>query len=195
MKEAGLAADRLGVFRACAFVKAGFPREYLRRLIQNGRVQKLSRGLYAARTFDGDSNQSFVEVSKRFPRAVICLLSALRFHQIGTQSPFQVWLALPRGSNFPRAGDSPLRFCKFSKASYAFGVQDHKVLGGTLRVTSPAKTIADCFKYRNKYGIDVAVEALRDGWMHRKFTMNELIAAAEVCRVRRVIQPYLEMLT
>jgi predicted transcriptional regulator of viral defense system len=195
LKEAGDTANRLGVFRSHEFVAAGYPREYLRRLVDREQVQRLSRGLYAAASFDGDHNRSLVEAVKRVPRGVVCLLSALRFHEIGTQSPFQVWLALPRGTNWPRTGDLPLRFCKFSQASHAFGIQEHKLPGGIVRVYSPAKTVADCFKYRNKFGLDVAVEALREGWRNRRFTMDELVAAAEVCRIRRVIQPYLEMLT
>jgi predicted transcriptional regulator of viral defense system len=145
--------------------------------------------------FDGDHNLSLVEAAKRVPRGVVCLVSALQFHRIGTQSPHQVWLALPRGTNFPSSGNLPFRFCKFSAASYSFGVQEHSLPGGTARIYAPAKTVADCFKYRHKYGLDVAVEALRDGWREKKFTMKELTTAAAVCRVSRVIQPYLEMLT
>jgi predicted transcriptional regulator of viral defense system len=193
--EAGATAARLGVFRAREFVAAGYPREYLRRLIIRQQVQQLSRGLYAAAEFDGDSNRSLVEAAKRVPRGVVCLVSALWFHGIGTQSPFEVWLAVPRDTNFPQAGKVPLRFCEFSRAAHAFGVEEHQLPGGAVRVYSPAKTVADCFKYRNKFGLDVAIEALRDGWQRKKFTMDGLVAAAKVCRVSRVIQPYLEMLT
>ena len=194
LEKAGVIASRLGVFRARDIVAAGYPREYLRRLVGRKQVHRLGRGLYAAATFDGDNNRSLVEAVKRVPRGVVCLVSALRFHEIGTQSPFEVWLALPRGTNWPRMGNLPIRFCKFSQATHAFGVEKHKLPGGTVRVYSPAKTVADCFKYRNKFGLDMAVEALREGWRSRKFTMNDLVAAADVCRVRRVIQPYLEML-
>lgn len=192
--KASETANGLGIFRARDFVAAGYSREYLRRLVSREEVRQLKRGLYASAAFDGDHNQSLVEAAKMMPRGVVCLISALQFHQIGTQSPHQVWLAVPRGTNFPRAGELPLRFCVFSKASHAFGVQEHRLAGGSIRVFSPAKTVADCFKYRNKYGLDIAVEALRDGWRERKFTMDELTAAADVCRVRQVIQPYLEML-
>ena len=188
-------AKALGVFRARDFVAAGYSREYLRRLVSRKQVRQLKRGLYASAAFDADHNQSLVEAAKTVPRGVVCLISALQFHQIGTQSPHQVWLAVPRGTNFPRVGKLPYRFCEFSVASHAFGVQEHKLAGGTVRVFSPAKTVADCFKYRNKYGLNVAVEALREGWRGKKFTINELTAAAEVCRVRRIVQPYLEMLT
>jgi predicted transcriptional regulator of viral defense system len=176
-------------------VLAGYPREYLRRLVAQKQVRQLGRGLYASANFDGDQNQSLVEASKRVPRGIVCLFSALQFHGIGTQSPHQVWLALPRGTNRPRGNSRSLRFCQFSGRAYSFGVEEHSVAGGTVRAYSPAKTVADCFKYRRKYGLDVAVEALREGWRGKKVSMKDLAAAAEVCRVSRVMQPYLEMLT
>jgi predicted transcriptional regulator of viral defense system len=195
LKAAGDHASTLGVFRARDMVMAGYSREYLRRLVTQEKVRQLGRGLYVAAGFDGDQNQSLVQAAKRMPRAVVCLISALQFHGIGTQSPHQVWLALPRGSNRPRGTDLPLRFCQFSGRAYTFGIEEHALSGGTVRVYSPAKTVADCFKYRQKYGLDVAVEALREGWRGKKFSMKALAAAADVCRVSRVMQPYLEMLT
>lgn len=195
LKAANDYASRLGVFRARDMVAAGYSREYLRRLVLQEQVLQLGRGLYSSAGFEGDEHQSLVAAAKRVPRSVVCLLSALRFHEIGTQSPHQVWLALPRGTNRPRVVDLPLLFCKFSGDAYSFGVQEHVLAGGTVRVYSPAKTVADCFKYRQKYGIDVAVEALREGWRGRKFSMQDLIKAAAVCRVSKVIRPYLEMLT
>lgn len=195
LKKAGDCARRLRVFRARDLVAAGYSREYLRRLVGREQVRQLGRGLYASVDFDGDHHLSLVEAAKRVPRGVVCLISALQFHRIGTQSPHQVWLALPRGINIPRTGNLPFRFCRFSQASHAFGIQEHTLPGGTVRVYSPAKTVADSFKYRHKYGMDVAVEALREGWREKKFTMNELTTAAAVCRVGRVLQPYLEMLT
>ena len=195
LTQAGDLAVSLGVFRARDMVAAGYSREYLRRLVNREQVRSLGRGLYASVNFDGDHHLSLVEAAKRVPRGVVCLISALQFHRIGTQSPHQVWLALPRATNFPRSGNPSFRFCKFSKASYAFGVEEHALPGGPVRIYSPAKTVADCFKYRNKYGLDGAVEALREGWREKKFTMSELTKAAAVCRVSRVIQPYLEMLT
>ena len=176
-------------------VAAGYSREYLRRLVSCEQVRQLSRGLYASAAFDGDQHLSLVEAAKRVPRGVVCLVSALQFHGIGTQSSHEVWLALPRDSNLPRKTDLPLRFCKSSGTAYTFGIQEHELSGGAVRVYSPAKTVADCFKYRNKYGLDVAVEALREGWREKRFSMKDLSAAAAVCRVSKVIQPYLEMLT
>lgn len=189
------AARRLGLFRAGEFVQAGFPHEYIRRLLVRGAIRQVSRGLYASATFEGDQNQSLVEAIKRFPKGVICLMSALRFHEVGTQSPFQVWLALPSDVSQPRtAEDLPIRFCKFSQATHSFGIESYNLPGGPLHVYTPAKTVADCFKYRNKFGVDVAVEAMKDGWKQRKFSLADLAEAATVCRVRKVVQPYLEML-
>lgn len=194
LTAAGDHARSLGVFRARDMVVAGYSREYLRRLVSQEKVRQLGRGLYVSAGFDGDHNQSLVEAAKRVPRGVVCLMSALQFHGIGTQAPHELWLALPRGSNRPRGTDLPLRFCQFSGPAYTFGVEDHTLSGGTVRVYSPAKTVADCFKYRQKYGLDVAVEALREGWRAKKLSMKDLAAAATVCRVSRVMQPYLEML-
>jgi len=182
-----------GVFRGRDFEAAGYSREYLRRLARAGRVRKLGQGLYAAANFEPDQNLSLLEAARRVPRGVVCLGSALQFHRIGTQWPRQVWLAVPRGFSFP-AAKSRMRFCKFSEKAYSHGIEEHKLAGGVIRVYSPAKCVADCFKYRNKYGLDVAVEALREGWREKKFTMSELFKAARVCRVQHVMQPYAEML-
>ena len=195
LSKAREASRTLGVFRARDFAAAGYPREYLRRLLKADQVRRISPGLYASADFDGDQNLALVEASKRMPRGVVCLASALQFHRIGTQSPHQVWLALPRGTKPPRGSMRHLRLCTFSLASHAYGVEDHPLSGGTVCVFSPAKTISDCFKYRSKHGLDVAVEALREGWRDKRFTLAEITAAAEVCRVRRIIQPYLKMLT
>ena len=195
LKAAGDHARRLGVFRARDLVAAGYPREYLRRLVNKVQVRQLGRGLYASADFDGDQYQSMVEAAIRVPHGVVCLVSALQFHGIGTQSPHQVWLALPRGCNRPRGLSLPMRFCQYSGPAYTYGIEEHKLTGGTVRVYSPAKTVADCFKYRHKYGLDVALEALREGWRGKKFIMRDIAAAAAVCRVSRIMQPYLEMLT
>jgi len=192
LKAAGDHASRLGVFRARDMVVAGYPREYLRRLVSQEQVRQLGRGLYASAGFDGDQNQSLVEAAKRVPRGVVCLVSALQFHGIGTQAPHQVWLALPRGSNRPRGMNLPLRFCQFSGSAYTFGIEEHTLAGGTVRVYSPAKTVADCFKYRNKIGLDVAVEALRRFLRGRGAKADDLLRYARICRVEKVLRPYIE---
>ena len=168
------AAKRLGVFRARDFVMAGYPREYLRRLVAREQVRQISRGLYASTSFEGNEHQTLVEVAKRVPAGVVCLVSALSFHQLGTQIPSEVWLALPIGTSYPRIRDMPVRFCKFSRLTHALGIEEHHLPGGTIRVYSPAKTVVDCFKFRNKIGIDVAVEALSDCLRQRRAPIGQL---------------------
>jgi predicted transcriptional regulator of viral defense system len=131
----------------------------------------------------------------QLPKGVLCLLSALVYHQIGTQNPAAVWMAIDVKAWRPRVKYPPMRVVRFSGSALTHGVMVVQAGHATLRVYSPAKTVADCFKYRHKIGLEVAVEALREGWRAKKFSLEELARAARVCRVRRVIQPYLEMLS
>lgn len=186
------AARSLGVFRAREFVECGFSREYLRRLGVRGEITQLSRGLYRYRKFEAGEYQTLVEVAKRIPDGVVCLLSSLVFHRLGTQAPHAVWLALPRGHRRPSAADLPVRLHVYSKVSHAAGIEEHGLPGGTVRVYSPAKTVADCFKFRSKVGIDVCVEALSDCLRQRRATLPEIERHAKICRVSRVMRPYLE---
>jgi predicted transcriptional regulator of viral defense system len=140
-------------------------------------------------------NRTLAEACKRVPRGVVCLLSALRFHELTTQLPFEVWLALDRRAWRPRVEGIPLRIVRFSGPALTTGIEEHQVEGVPVKVYSPAKTVADCFKYRYKIGLDVALEALRDCLRQRKATIDELWEAARVCRVTQVIRPYLEALT
>jgi predicted transcriptional regulator of viral defense system len=129
------------------------------------------------------------------PKGVVCLLSALRFHELTTQAPFEVWLAIGEKAWRPRVDYPPLRVVRFSAAALASGVEQHQIEGVTIPVFSPAKTVADCFKYRNKIGLDVAIEALRECWGSRRCTMDDLWKYAKVCRVQNVMRPYLESIT
>lgn len=171
---------------------AGYPREYLRRLVDRRQVRHIRRGLYAHGSFEGDEHQTLVEVAKRVPTGVVCLLSALSFHKLGTQLPSAVWLALPFGASYPRIRDLPIRFCKFSRLTHALGVEEHHLSGGTVRVYSPAKTVVDCFKFRNQIGMDVAIEALGDCLRKRRATVTQLNEFAAACRVANVMRPYME---
>lgn len=173
---------------------AGIPRNYLTRLVRQGKARRLDRGLYAAATLPASEHMSLVEVSRKAPKAVICLLSALRFHEIGTQSPHEVWISIDVKARAPRITSPALRVVRFSGVALTFGIEERRVLGVTLRVFSPAKTVADCFKFRNKIGMDVALEALRDTYRQKKATMDQLWEAGRVCRVANVIRPYLESL-
>jgi predicted transcriptional regulator of viral defense system len=131
-------------------------------------------------------------VAAKIPSAVVCLLSALNFHNLTTQIPHQVYVALPRHTTYPRLEHPPLRIFQFSQASYEAGIETKRIEGVELKVYCPAKTVVDCFKFRNQVGLDVALEALRDAWRHKRVTMDDLWRFAQVCRVTNVMRPYLE---
>jgi len=135
-----------------------------------------------------------VEAALRVSRGVVCLLSALRFHNLTTQSPFKVWMAIDRKAHLPAAGGLPLRFVRFSGAALSVGVEEHILEGVTVKIYAPAKTVADCFKYRHKIGLDVALEALRDLLRRDRASLNEIWRYARICRVANVMRPYLEAL-
>ena len=183
-----------GVLRPRDLEEHRIPREYLRRLCAKGMLRRVARGLYTVENAEATELQSFAEVCKRVPSGVICLLSALRFHELTTQSPFQVWIAIDSHARTPRASDLPIRICRFSGSSLISHVEEHDVEGVTVRVYNSAKTVADCFKFRKKVGMDVAIEALRDCLRQRKATPSEIWEAAKTCRVTSIIRPYLEAL-
>jgi predicted transcriptional regulator of viral defense system len=167
----------------------------LSRLVRAGALQRVARGLYRLPSTPITQNHSLALVAALAPNAVVCLLSALSFHQIGTQLPHDVWIALDRRARRPALKFPPLRVVRFGGAALAQGIETHRIEGETVRVYKVAKTIADAFKYRNKIGLEIALEALREGWRARRFTMDEIYRYARVCRVERVMQPYLEALT
>jgi len=181
-----------GVLRPRDLDAYHIPRRYLSRLYQKGLLERSSRGLYIAADTGLSEWQSVVEVSKRIPRGVICLLSALSIHGLTTQAPFQVWLAIDPRARRPRLHDLPVRIARFSGEALTDGIEYHNIDGVKVPVYSPAKTVADCFKYRNKIGLDVALEALKYGWQGKRFKMDELWCYACICRVQNVMQPYLE---
>lgn len=185
---------RMRIVRPRDLDAAGIPRNYLGRLVRRGELRKLQRGLYAAATLPASEHSSLLEATRKAPKAVICLLSALRFHEIGTQAPSEVWIAVAGKAWAPRIISPAVRIVRFSGEALRYGVQEEEVSGGTIRVFSPAKTVADCFKFRNKIGMDVALEALRDCYRHKKASMDDLWEAAKVCRVANVMKPYLESL-
>lgn len=186
--------NRRQVLRTRDLDRAGIPRNYLTRLVERGKLRKVERGLYAVDQVPASEHMSLIEVSHKVPKAVFCLLSALRFHEIGTQIPSEVWIALDGKDWTPRINHPPVRIVRFSGAALQFGVQEHRIKSSILRIYSPAKTVADCFKFRHKIGTDVAVEALRECYRQKKATMNELAEAAKVCRVANVMRPYMESL-
>ncbi len=186
--------QQLSVVRPKDLTERGLPKDYLYILAQEGVVERIGRGLYQWPEKDLGHNQSLVEVCKRAPRAVVALLSALNFHNITTQNPHQIWLAIDRKSWRPTIAYPPVRFVTMSGEALHAGIEIHYVNDIPVKVFSVAKTVVDCFKYRNKLGLDVALEALREGWRERLFTMDELYRYAEICRVKKIMQPYLESL-
>ena len=171
------------------------PPDYLDRLHRRGLLERISRGVYAWPGADLGENQTLAEAARQVPRGVICLLSALQFHNIGTQQPHEVWLAIPAHAWRPKRDYPKLRVVRFSGPAYARFIEHHNLHGIPIRVYSPAKTVADCFKYRNKIGLDVALEALRECRRARRCTMDDLWEAARSCRMTQVMRPYLESVT
>ena len=186
---------RVGILRPRDLQSHGIPRVYLRMAVDQGAIVRVGRGLYVPHGAKPTEHHSFAQASKRVPKGVVCLLSALRFHDLTTQSPFEVWLAIGEKSRLPRFDNPPLRIVRFSKRALTYGVQERRIEGVPVQVFSPAKTVADCFRYRNKIGLDVALEALRECIRERKATRDEIWNAAKVCRVANVIRPYLESLS
>lgn len=196
MAEKALSALKLRpIMRARDLVAKGITRATLSRLVRSGAIQRIGRGLYASADYEPSDYPTLVEVQRQIPDGVICLLSALSFHELTTQNPHQVWVAIDEDAWRPRCDYPPLRVVRFSREARKRGVQSHKVDGVTLRITSPARTVADCFKYRNKIGLDVALEALRDYRAKKAGTMDDVWKAAEFDRVTRVMRPYLEAMS
>jgi predicted transcriptional regulator of viral defense system len=184
------------VMSAAQAKAAGIGRGRLVGLVRAGRVERVARGLYRWADSNVTEHHSLALAARGMRGSVVCLLSALQFHGLTTQLPHEVWLAIDRRRGGPtRRRVVPMRLFRFSGACFSSGVERHRIEGMTVRVYSVAKTIADCFKHRNKVGLDVAMEALREGWRERRFKMDELWHFADVCRVARVMRPYIEMET
>jgi predicted transcriptional regulator of viral defense system len=188
-------ARRRKLLRARDVVQAGLPTVALTRLVQAGKLERVARGLYGLPGAATHEHRSLAEVSARVPKGVVCLLSALRVHGIGTQAPFEVWLAIPQRMVTPRLDQPALRVVRMSEEVLTDGVVTFTVDGIKVPVFNAAKTVADCFKFRNNIGLDVALEALRDGWAKRKFTLDSLWRHATQDRVANVMRPYIEAIT
>jgi predicted transcriptional regulator of viral defense system len=193
-KKALALAGRAQGVTAAELARAGIHRQVLTRLVADGKLEREVRGLYRLAGYLPTEYHGLVIASAAAPKGVVCLLSALQFHEIGTQLPFEVWIAIDRRSRRPALKYPPLRVVRYTGRALTEGAQSHKLEGRTVRVYDAAKTVADCFKYRNKIGLDVALEALREGWRERRFSMDQLYRYATICRVQRVMQPYLEAL-
>ena len=164
----------------------------LTRAVRRGQLERVGRGLYGLPGRPVSAHGALAEVARRVPKGVVCLLSALRFHGLTTQAPFQIWLAIDNKAVAPKLDYPPLRIVRFSGAALTDGVEEHVVDGVVVRMTSVAKTVADCFKYRNKIGLDVALEALREAWREKRMAADDLWRCAKICRVANVMRPYLE---
>jgi predicted transcriptional regulator of viral defense system len=185
-------AAKSGVLRPRDMDAYRIPRKYLNLLYHQGFLSRVGRGLYVSPNAEISANIGLAQAAKRIPHGVVCLLSALQFHNIGTQSPFEVWIALHRKARRPRIEYPPLRIMRFSGKALTEGAESHTIEGVPVKIYNPAKTVADCFKYRNKIGLDVAIEALRDCRDNKKCTNAQLWEYAKVCRVTKVMKPYLE---
>lgn len=188
-------AASAGLIRSQDLDKIGIPRVVLARMVQRGLLTKLDRGLYSIPDRSISEHASLAEVSRKYPKTLICLLSALRFHGLTTQAPYEVWIAIPNKAYAPSMEYPALRVMRFSGDALTAGVETHQVEGVDVKITCVAKTVADCFKFRNKIGLDVALEALNEAWNAKRVTMDELWRYAGVCRVTNIIRPYLESLT
>ena len=183
------------LLRARDVAEQGLPTITLTRLVQADKLERVARGLYGLPGAAMSKHRSLAEVAIRVPKGVVCLLSALQFHEIGTQAPFEVWLAIPNRVAAPRIEQPSIRVVRMSDNALTEGLQRKRIDGVEVPIFNPARTVVDCFRFRNKIGLDVALEALRDGWRERKFSMDELWHHATRQRVANVMRPYVEAIT
>ncbi|HEV7427856.1 MAG TPA: type IV toxin-antitoxin system AbiEi family antitoxin domain-containing protein [Thermoanaerobaculia bacterium] len=186
---------RKGLVRSRDIEREGISRSELKRLNERGVVERVARGIYGLSGAVLTEHHSLAEAARLIPGGVICLLTALRFHGLTTQNPFEVWMAIEAKAWRPKHQRLKLRLVHFSGASFHEGLEEHDVGGVRIRVYSAAKTVADCFKFRNKIGIDVAIEALKDFTRQHRGGANDLARFARICRVSRVMQPYLDAIS
>jgi predicted transcriptional regulator of viral defense system len=187
--------DRLDIpemFRPRDLEALGIPRSRLRAMLRHGEVQRVARGLYRRVEVPATEHETIAMVCKKIPKAIICLLTALRIYGIGTQNPREVWIALDRKARKPRIKGLPVRIVRFSGPMLHYAIMTQEIQGVHTQITSPARTVVDCFRYRKKVGLDVALEALREVLRSRTTTVDDIMRSAEVCRVSSVIRPYLE---
>lgn len=181
-----------GIVRSSEFVEEGIPRITISRLVAAHELQKIERGLYCLPQKEFSEKESLIVVASRVPQAIFCLLTALQIHELTTQLPRKIWIAMPVDSRLPRIKYPPIKMVKYTGKAYSKGVEVQQSEGIDYRVYNVAKTIADCFKHRNKIGIDIAIEALKDTYGKNKVTTDELWHYAKICRVANVMRPYIE---
>jgi predicted transcriptional regulator of viral defense system len=186
--------NRGGMLKTSEALSAGIHPRTLYEMQRSGILDQLTRGLYRLADLPPLGNPDLVSVSLKIPDGVLCLISALAYHEITTQVPHEVYVALERGTETPRLNHPPLRVFWFSGQSFTAGIEKHKIDGVPARIYSPEKTIADCFKYRNKIGLDIAIEALKLYQERKRFKRDDLVKFSQVCRVGQIMRPYLEAL-
>jgi len=188
-------AKRQKLLRTRELTRLGISREQLKRLHSQGLLERVSRGVYVLANVERNENQSLAEACKRVPQGIVCLLSALRFHKLTTQAPFEVWIAISVRARQPKVDYPPLRIVRFSGAALTQGVELKTIEHVEVRITDPVRTVVDCFRYRNKIGLDIALEALRDCWRKRKASIDDLYRTAKALRMANVMRPYLDTLS
>ena len=181
-------------FRPRDAAAVGIDSRALRRLVGSGSVERVARGLYRVAAAEPTEHYTLAAVCARVPDAIVCLLSALSVHELTTQLPWQEWIAIPHKARTPRLSELPVKVVRFSGASLRYGVENAVFEGVPARITSPARTVVDCFRFRRLVGQDVALEALRDTLRERKASADQIWRAAEVCRARSLVGPVLEVL-
>lgn len=187
-------ARDVGVIRAKDIVSQGIHPSALQRLEEQGLLIKSGRGLYTPVEADITEQHNLAEAAKRVPKGVVCLLSALSFYEMTSQAPFEVWMTIPSNARRPNDPLLPLRIVYASGTALDAGVEEHKIEGIPVKIYSIARTVTNCFKHRNKLGLDVALEALRECWRERRSSRDELWKYAKIDRVQNVMRPYLESL-
>ena len=188
-------AKKHGLIRPRDLAEKGLPRVALTRLVRQGLLTRVGRGLYSLPDRQISGQGALAEVAQKHPQSIVCLMSALRIHELTTQSPFEVWIAIPNKARAPKMDYPPLHIVRFSGTALTNGIELHTIDGVTVRVTNVARTVVDCFKFRNKIGLDVALEALREAWRDKRVRMDDLWRYAKLCRVDSVMRPYMESLS
>jgi predicted transcriptional regulator of viral defense system len=187
-------AQKQPVVRARDVARQGIHTGTLTRMAKSGALEKVGPGRYRLpRSTRTTEHHDLAVATAAVPRSVVCLVSALRFHDVGTQLPAEVWIAVPRGTRVPRVSAPPIRVVNVSAAVFDLGIEKHRIEGQAVRIYSLARTVADCFRFRNGVGLDVALEALTEAWRSKRLKLDELNRIAKKLRVQRVMQPYLEM--
>ncbi len=184
--------DKGQPFTTAEVQSLGIPRQTLTRMCRKGVIQRIARGMYNIPNGEMSEHNDIKLAVKQVPYAVVCLFSALEFHNMTTQIPHQVWLAVPQGRRRKAITYPEIQYISLTKSSYDYGIEEHVIDGVSIKVYSVAKTVADCFKFRNKIGLEVALEALREAKSEQKATNTQILTAAKICRVDKIIMPYLE---